>query len=83
MAELKEVIHKECGKIAMYCKDRQYYIHEFPRAEDFFKLDKSECVPFERIVCGSCKEQIALSLDESTNTVYAGSGMAWRIKNGT
>lgn len=71
MEELKEVIHKECESIAYYCKDRKYIMHEVPKASDFFHIDKTECKPIETVRCESCKKEIILVLDESTNTISA------------
>lgn len=60
-----EVNHKECGKPAVLCKDKDYYYGERPTAEDFKHLNGELCFTGEFSVCDSCGKRITYILEDN------------------
>jgi len=65
MENLKKIIHKECGKIAYYCTDREYHSGDSILSRDFYHIDKTPCEHNEEIRCGSCNKQVYFILTKN------------------
>ena len=59
-----EVIHKNCGKSSVLCKDKDYHNEELVQVEDFKHLDGTPCEYKEWAECGSCGKLITFKIDE-------------------
>ena len=57
-ARLKDLIHKECGELAMRYKKKEYIVGMFPLASDFFHVDGNPYKPGDYPVCANCGKRL-------------------------
>lgn len=65
-----EVIHRDCGKPALLCKDKDYHNGDMVQAEDFKHLDGKQCLAREAFRCDSCSAGINLTLLNNRPIAY-------------